>query len=504
MGACLSAEKEAGAADGKPQHSPRAKARDAGAERKGAAAVRAAANAGKGAGYEDDDDDDGSGDDAEDAVDKDPNFTAHEQGKCPKCKEDMAKAESTMYQLTGSWHPQCFTCPKCEKNMNRSHYVVMSGFPWCQECYNEEHGPKCPVCEKALGKERVNALDLEWHKECFLCDVCKNPLKGQIHYENNKLYCNRDYVDAFKPRCGGCEKPLDGPFVMALDLKFHPKCFTCATCKNVLVEFEEVNGEAYCEMCDPKRSEFACAICTLPLNAKDYLKNLWGEMYCPEHDHMFPECSSCGTMVCQLPEDDERPMCKHCKTNLADAKNIGKESREVLLDNVLADLEKVGLVVETLPRISIVKQEVVNQHASKAHRNKTSCLRYDKTGKPVELFLVEGRVPEDLEADIAHEIGHLYLWEQNFPPLKGIVEEGVSEMFRVKFLELQLDEEEATTGFGGPSMRTDAIERKKRVETNTDLMYGGGYRGLVDGMKAERVNFTHALEIIKETKWFPR
>jgi len=387
-------------------------------------------------------------------------------------------------------------CPKCKKDMRREDPVEKDGYPFHEKCFIEEFGTKCGICNEVVVGEQMEALGKTYHPKCFVCDVCTQPLKGQIHHENGKLYCNADYVETFKPRCGGCEKALAGFFIVALDQKFHKDCFTCAKCKTVLQEYEEHEGKPYCEMCDPNRKAFVCSICEIDLTGKSYLENLWKEPYCQEHDGLYPLCTVCNTMVCQLPRKGEPPRCKHCTENT----NVDSDKTKEILEKVLNDLKQCGLTIPKTFPVRLVDQAKINTYASKVHKGMPSCTRFDGPD-PMEILVRKGMVVEEVESAIAHEVGHIYLNLNGYPKLKPIVEEGVSEMFRVKYLEQQVDPE---PGFGfGPQIRPDALERIKRVAENQSMIFGGGYRGLLEGMKSARMSLPQALEHIYKHTWFP-
>jgi paxillin len=48
-----------------------------------------------------------------------------------------------------------------------------------------------------------------WHPQCFKCTACAKQLDPQHFYEKNGLpYCERDYNRLFAPPCAGCKLPI--------------------------------------------------------------------------------------------------------------------------------------------------------------------------------------------------------------------------------------------------------------------------------------------------------
>lgn len=60
--------------------------------------------------------------------------------------------------------------------------------------------------EPAVYAERAG-YDKLWHPACFVCCTCKQLLVDMIYFwKKGKLYCGRDYGDSEKPRCAGCDE----------------------------------------------------------------------------------------------------------------------------------------------------------------------------------------------------------------------------------------------------------------------------------------------------------
>lgn len=60
--------------------------------------------------------------------------------------------------------------------------------------------------EPAVYAERAG-YDKMWHPACFVCCTCNELLVDMIYFwKKGKLYCGRHYGDSEKPRCGGCDE----------------------------------------------------------------------------------------------------------------------------------------------------------------------------------------------------------------------------------------------------------------------------------------------------------
>lgn len=60
--------------------------------------------------------------------------------------------------------------------------------------------------DPAIYAERAG-YDKLWHPACFVCSTCHELLVDMIYFwKNGKLYCGRHYCDREKPRCAGCDE----------------------------------------------------------------------------------------------------------------------------------------------------------------------------------------------------------------------------------------------------------------------------------------------------------
>ena len=49
--------------------------------------------------------------------------------------------------------------------------------------------------------------DRRWHPNCFQCAVCKELLVDLIYFhKEGKLYCGRHHAETMKPRCSSCDE----------------------------------------------------------------------------------------------------------------------------------------------------------------------------------------------------------------------------------------------------------------------------------------------------------
>lgn len=64
--------------------------------------------------------------------------------------------------------------------------MVHDGKPYCQEDYMKMCGKKCSGCGEYISGEYINALNQEWHKNCFNCFVSEK--ENEREREREKTY----------------------------------------------------------------------------------------------------------------------------------------------------------------------------------------------------------------------------------------------------------------------------------------------------------------------------
>ena len=60
--------------------------------------------------------------------------------------------------------------------------------------------------------------------------------------KNQKIYCQKDYVELFALKCESCQQPLVGKFVNLKDRNYHIECFVCSECKKPFDDLNFINA----------------------------------------------------------------------------------------------------------------------------------------------------------------------------------------------------------------------------------------------------------------------
>ncbi|KAF2646244.1 hypothetical protein P280DRAFT_5259 [Massarina eburnea CBS 473.64] len=113
---------------------------------------------------------------------------------------------------------------------------------------------RCRGCGEAITgksvKDSSGRLSGRYHKECFVCHTCRNPFPtAEFYVFENAPYCHQHYHVLNGSLCRTCNRGIEGQYLETDQrLKFHPKCFTCFTCRIVLRDdYYEVGRRNFCE-----------------------------------------------------------------------------------------------------------------------------------------------------------------------------------------------------------------------------------------------------------------
>ncbi|XP_017330144.1 testin [Ictalurus punctatus] len=157
----------------------------------------------------------------------------------------------------------------------------------------------CHHCQRVMNRgdpavyaERAG-YDKLWHPGCFVCCTCNELLVDMIYFwKKGKLYCGRHYGDSEKPRCAGCDELIfSNEYTQAEGQNWHLKHFCCFDCDCVLAGETYVmeNNKPVCQPCYMKNHAVHCTSCKKPIEPEAQRVS-YGE----HHWHAEPQCFQCS------------------------------------------------------------------------------------------------------------------------------------------------------------------------------------------------------------------
>eukprot|EP01112_Ceratiomyxa_fruticulosa_P001189 TRINITY_DN1118_c0_g1_i1.p1 TRINITY_DN1118_c0_g1~~TRINITY_DN1118_c0_g1_i1.p1 ORF type:complete len:184 (+),score=22.28 TRINITY_DN1118_c0_g1_i1:294-845(+) len=177
----------------------------------------------------------------------------------PICSACNGPIEEVVLNAFGmAWHPEHLVCNTCGKDFGDGSRCEegADGFAYCSQHYLEAFAPKCGGCNQPIVGTVINAMNRSWHPEHFVCATCKQSLSNSFfHGEDMIPYCEKHYYQSMNLLCAACEKPIvTGRLVSMGDKRYHPEHFTCTFCKRNLAGagYKTVTGKPYCKDCHLK------------------------------------------------------------------------------------------------------------------------------------------------------------------------------------------------------------------------------------------------------------
>ena len=108
----------------------------------------------------------------------------------------------------------------------------------------------CYVCKKPFedDEDPIEIMRGKYmvHEDCFNCASCKEPLE-KYFVKEGKLLCK----NCACPKCKECGKPIEGKIIHVDDDRYHPDCFKCPACGEVIGanDYKIRDGKVLCMKC---------------------------------------------------------------------------------------------------------------------------------------------------------------------------------------------------------------------------------------------------------------
>ncbi|XP_065369796.1 PDZ and LIM domain protein Zasp isoform X4 [Calliphora vicina] len=152
------------------------------------------------------------------------------------------------------WCPDHFHCVNgnCRRPLQDIGFVEEKGDLYCEYCFEKYLAPTCSKCAGKIKGDCLNAIGKHFHPECFACGHC-GKLFGNTPFflEDGMPYCEADWNELFTTKCFACGFPVEAGdrWVEALNHNYHSQCFNCTYCKQNLEgqSFYNKGGRPFCK-----------------------------------------------------------------------------------------------------------------------------------------------------------------------------------------------------------------------------------------------------------------
>jgi len=247
---------------------------------------------------------------------------------CSKCNEFIIGR--VIKAMNGNWHPGCFTCSECDKELADLGFIRYHNRAVCHDCNailkargSDKH--TCQKCHSLIDGEPLRWRGDTYHAYHFHCANCDIELTHQAREvksrpgyavnQMNELYCLRCHDKMGIPICGACRRPIEERVVTALGKHWHVEHFVCIKCEKPFFgnRHYEKKGQAYCEVHYHELFGNLCFTCNQVIYG-DVVTAL-NKAWCLHHF----ACNLCDGKMTQKSkffELDQKPICKKCYERL--------------------------------------------------------------------------------------------------------------------------------------------------------------------------------------------
>ncbi|XP_070193391.1 protein prickle-like [Littorina saxatilis] len=158
----------------------------------------------------------------------------------------------------------------------------------CAQCSNGIKGGEMAVFASRAGSDTC------WHPACFTCSTCHELLVDLIYfYRDAHLYCGRHHAQLLKPRCAACDEIIFADeCTEAEGTSWHMHHFCCMECEEQLGGQRYImrDGRPYCCVCFEHLFAEFCDTCGEHIGVDQ------GQMtHEGQHWHATPTCFKCHT-----------------------------------------------------------------------------------------------------------------------------------------------------------------------------------------------------------------
>lgn len=125
------------------------------------------------------------------------------KGNCRGCSEPIIgkSVKDSSGRLTGRYHRSCFVCRTCGDGFPTAEFYVYDNAPYCEYHYHELNGSLCNTCNRGIeGQYLQTDTQEKFHPRCFTCSTCRIPLSADYYEVGGRKLCERHGQQAAAPR----------------------------------------------------------------------------------------------------------------------------------------------------------------------------------------------------------------------------------------------------------------------------------------------------------------
>ncbi|KAG0724290.1 LIM domain-containing protein unc-97 [Chionoecetes opilio] len=95
---------------------------------------------------------------------------------CNRCGEGFEPQEKIVNSNGQLWHTQCFVCAQCFRPFPDDIFYEFEGRKYCEHDFQVLFAPCCNKCNEFIIGRVIKAMNNNWHPQCFTCELCTKEL----------------------------------------------------------------------------------------------------------------------------------------------------------------------------------------------------------------------------------------------------------------------------------------------------------------------------------------
>merc|ERR1719338_105177 len=125
-----------------------------------------------------------------------PGIMNMESMACARCDDGFEPKAKIVNSNGELFHPKCFVCAQCFRPFPDGVFYEFEGRKYCEHDFHVLFAPCCAKCGEFIIGRVIKAMQSTWHPECFCCEMCgkeladlgfiKNQGRALCHECNNK------------------------------------------------------------------------------------------------------------------------------------------------------------------------------------------------------------------------------------------------------------------------------------------------------------------------------
>jgi len=198
--------------------------------------------------------------------------------RCFGCQKQITGGEAVINALNKNWHQNCFRCCTCNTPLKA--FFEHEGLIYCETDFDEKFMKKCTICKQVLSERyRTDDRGGSYHILCFCCQFCGSVLENKFFWKDDKIAC----------------KNCSASLVKSLVFRMKERCSKCR-------QFVEEGSSGVISISPHEKFHancLHCSSCAQILSIETFRRSSEGIFFCLQcvKNGLVNSCSNCKEII---------------------------------------------------------------------------------------------------------------------------------------------------------------------------------------------------------------